>query len=903
MDGIDDYIWQRRIHHGVRYQKGAVPFPESVEIGLEFNAALERKEKLDLGLLTNAVMLELCDFAKTVTKSETYFLFEMLQFNFDLSVDVDNDMQCYDYARRVHNKIKLLKEQIKMKPRRWKETFPLPDRQTIMGSTGSEQSGRYYPKRNKIVDSSVLTDGSKNSQFSENQKTESNGAASCEFVIKKPGGVRLKLTDDVYPFCKELGVTLVVRPDDTPKEKLDPNLVTNGVMMELLDFSRVLCGTHTRIVNDLVKQNFGHELDKMLFRMQVTKLMERKYACITAEDRDAFRKEPFTVQTKKREHNRKKRKNADADYQELERLTMASKRRETLRHRDSDVKEIWQDGDLSYMCPVDFETEMLSGTEARPENIEFESRLAGTAAETKSTVFLDVKEEEEEVFVSPVQPRTNFHNSQLFNLPQKNTALKAVWELFSEDKSEDINKTHKQKLWMRRATRSKQILKSSRVNDMFARCRAIGLDFNVGSGNKQNVDLQLLTNCVLWEVYKFATTMTKSLRSFLFDILDNNFNLVFQDELHQRNFIFYIITKEKILQNHPARQEMEFLSSPFHFPEVYNMVDVNSDFQTGQKAETEQQTNWDSAASATSQQAVVEPHPFCKMLGLNLWLREERLASQKLDLSVLTTGAVLEIFSFIRELCGTLRETVNDVLEHNFDVDLQSGTTKAAQVIQRWYATQKIKMMKRQNTSPKINRWLNMVVPLNGHSQPGPQPPTGNGLEDLDTEDLKLGSEIGPFNGNVRQVKRVNSYHICKKIGLDLDVSSKSESKTKLDLRLLTRGVLLEMHQYVGQNCNRYVPALYEILEYNFDLSSQSHRKVEFAWSIASQVIAIAGKNGRKGDYLNKVFELPFEVAESSQIVCKEEPEDGFGKLDLNDNSDIMFVRELKPVDIEVEID
>lgn len=78
---------------------------------------------------------------------------------------------------------------------------------------------------------------------------------------------------------------------------------------------------------------------------------------------------------------------------------------------------------------------------------------------------------------------------------------------------------------------------------------------------------------------------------------------------------------------------------------------------------------------------------------------------------------------------------------------------------------------------------------------------------------------------------------------------------------------------------------------------------MEFAWSIASQVIAIAGKNGRKGDYLNKVFELPFEVSESSPIVCKEEPEDGFSELDINDNSDIAFVRELKPVDIEVEIE
>lgn len=900
MDGINDHIWQRRIHHGVRHQKCAIPFPESVEIGLEFNAALERKEKLDLCLLTNAVMLELCDFAKTVTKSETYFLFEMLEFNFDLGVDMDNDMQCYEYARRVHSKIKLLKEQIKLKPRRWKEPFLLPDRNTMMEYTGSQQSGRYYPKRNKIVDSSVLTDGSKNTQ-SDPENQEANGAVSSACMVKKPGGLRSKLAGDAYPCCKELGVTLTVRPDDT-KQKLDPHLLNNGVMLELLYFSRVLCGTQTGIVHDLVKQNFGHELDKILFRMQVSKLMERKYACMTAEDRDAFRKEPFKVQTKKREQNRKRRKSLDTNYQELQKLTLASKRRGTLRHSSNDAKEIWQDSDLSYMCPVDFEIEMLSGTEAKPQKMKFESGSSETAAETKSAVSLDIECEEEEVVVSPVQPQTNGHDSSLFSLRPKTTTQKAVSDLFSEDKNEDISvKTLKQRLWMRRAVRTKQILKSGKVNDLFAHCRGIGLDFNVGSGNKQNVDLQLLTNCVLWEVYKFAAALSKSFRSFLFDILDNNFNLVLQDELHERNFICYIVTKEKILQNHPARQKVEFLNSPFQFPEVYNMVDVTSNFQSGQDAKTEQQRNWDSPSQASGQQADMELHPFCHKLDLNLWSTEECPANQKLDLTILTTGAVLEITGFVRELCGAFRETVNDILEHNFDLELQSGATKAAQVIQRWYSTQK-SLMKRQNASPKISRWLNMVVPLNGHSQLDPQPPSGNQLEDLDAEDSKLGIEMQPFSGNVRQVKRVNSYHICKEIGLDLNIGYKSEAKTKLDLRVLTRGVLLEVHQYVLQNCQQYIPALYAILEYNFDLSSQNHRKAEFACSIASQVIAIAGKNSRKGGYLNKVFELPFDISESSQIFCKEE-EDGYNELDLNDNLDIVFVRELKPVDIEVEIE
>ncbi|XP_059208361.1 uncharacterized protein LOC131987192 [Centropristis striata] len=846
MENIDEYIWQRRIHHGVRYQKSDVPFPKSVQIGLDFNAALERTEKLDLSLLTNGVMLELCDFAKAVTRSEKYFLFEMLEFNFDLCCDPDDDRQFYRYTTRISAKMKQLREQFKTKPSKWKESFPLPDLSFILKFPGPEEPERYYPKRNKSIDISVLTNSNKNRQSAEHQKTESNGSL---FIRKGRGGGRYR-TKGTYPFCRDLGVTFCVRTDGPPKEKLDRSLVSIGVMMELLSFSKVLSGSQPGIVHDLIKQNFGYELDKRMFQMHRTKLMERKYACLIHGGREDFQKEVFNITVKRQKQRRKKPKEPDADNQDLASLIVAGKRRATLRLRNGD-EDFYQDTDLSYMCPVDFETDMQSGSET---NFQCES-------------LSDVKQEEEKVLIS--QP-------QMFSVRPKKTTLK-VSDLFSEDKTEATNvKTHKQKLWMRRALRSKEILKSSRINDMFAHCRERGLDFNVGSGNKQNLDPQILTNHVWWEVHKFATTMTKSLRSFLLEILHNNFTLVLQDEIHQQNFMTYIIKKEKILQNHPDAKKMEFLHSPFQFPEVYNMIDVTTDFEAGQEAEAEQQTDWDPPpSSATSQVGDEEQHQFCKNIGLDLWSAEERLASQKLDLAVLTTGAVLEVFGFIRVLCGSVREIVTDVLEHNFDLDL-SGETKASQVVQRWYSSKDC-LMKRITTSPKITRWLNMVVPLSGIKQ---------GMETSDEY----------------EEKKINSYHICEKIGLDLNVRSKQKAKTKLDLRVLTRGVLLEMHRYVERHCNRYVPALYEILEYNFDLSSQNHRKVEFAWSTASQVLSIAAKHDRKGGYLNKVVELPIEVSKPSEVICKEEPDDDFGDLDLNDN-DVLFVRELKPVDIEVEIE
>ncbi|KAI4790436.1 hypothetical protein KUCAC02_034630 [Chaenocephalus aceratus] len=577
-----------------------------------------------------------------------------------------------------------------------------------------------------MVDTSVLTDGSRKS--AEPQKTEISEVTS---MMKRPGGLRVKASS--YPYCEDLGVSLFVRPEDAPKDKLDPNPLTNGVMFELLNFS------------------------------------QRKYACFRTNDREAFQKETYEIKTL--EPKRRKRK--APDYHILEEL-VASKRRETLRLDDVNA-DVCPDSDLSYRCPVDCDTEMQFESEAASEH------MVSDGCSSEASFFLDVKQEGEEVFVSQVKPPTYNFNPVLPKILPKHTTLKTVSDLYIEEENEDTKvKTHKQKLWMRRAPRSKQILESSRVNDKFARSREIGLDFNVSLCNKKSLDLQLFTNNTLWEVYKFGKIMSKTVRGFFLEGLEMNFNLVILDHYHEHNLLSYLMSKEKFLENHPDRQNTEFLNSLFQFLEVYNMVDVTSVFQTGPEVETLQETSLDS-----NRVEDMDPHPFCKQLGLNLWSTDARPAGQKMDLAALTNGAVIEIFMFVRELCSSPHRIVYDILEHNFDLDLQSRETM----------------------------------------------------------------------------------------------------------------------QYVRQNCNRYIPTLYEILEYNFDLSSQNHRKVEFAWSIASQVIAIAGKHGRKGDYLNKVIELPVEITESSQSVCKEEPKDEFIEVDLNNDDDIVFVRELMPVDIDVMID
>ncbi|CAJ1063742.1 uncharacterized protein LOC117812601 [Xyrichtys novacula] len=969
MDGITDYLWQRRIQHGVRYQKSSVPFPESVRLGMEFNAALEKKETLDLSLLTNAVMLELCDFARCVSKSEAHFLFEILEFNFDLGVDGLNQVQYMSFKRRVHSRAKMTMVQLKSKPDRWKEPFSLPD---LIDERALPESEQWEIRESKTFDTSVLTAGSKNSQSSEKTKSDGN------VLVMKFGRVLIKLTDESFPNCQESGVSLIIRPENRPKERLQPEQLTKGILIELLEFSKVICGTQTGIVFDLVKLNFGHELNKTLYRLRVNKITERKYASQSAEEKEALLKEPFLSQSKNPRKNSKRRKNRDMDYLELENLIVPGKRRSILRDRESNETEIWLDSDLSYMCPVDSDAEMLSDVEAEPEKSISESFLvetlektmssaraeestnaeagagatftllaetsvvgessatdesmaaeetSGTVEETRAateetsaagkkisasvnpsssmeenpsaiteeTLSVVIKEEEEEVFVSSVQSQLEAFDSQ-----PDNTSLKTVSDLFSKDQNQDLDvKTPKQRLWVRRATRSKQILRSYRVNDIFASCKAIGLDFNVGSGNKQKLSLQLFTNSVMLGVLKFASAMKKSIHSLLCEILENNFNINLGDSLQKRYLTVYLMSKERSFQNHPARHTMAFLSSPCKLHNCFNMVDVTGDFQTGEEFE-DRQGNPDSGASETAPFEDSDPYPFCRKIGLDLWSTDERPASQKLDLVDLTKGAAIEMFGYIRELCGNIHETVNDVLAHNFDLDLRNPETDDAKAIQKWYTKQKVVMTQHYRNKHKLQKWLEMLVPLNVRSQPHQQPTSRKSPEKQDAQDSASGRKPPAVKENVAKGK--GGYRLCKNIDLDLFVDTKTKPKRKMNLGVLTRGVLVEIHQYVMRNSNRYIPTLYQILEFNFDLSSQNHRKVEFAWDIATQVLRIAGNVSRKGNYLDKVVELPFELRESSQIVCKEEPEHGYTEQDFSENSDVVFVRELKPVDIEVEI-
>lgn len=63
-----------------------------------------------------------------------------------------------------------------------------------------------------------------------------------------------------------------------------------------------------------------------------------------------------------------------------------------------------------------------------------------------------------------------------------------------------------------------------------------------------------------------------------------------------------------------------------------------------------------------------------------------------------------------------------------------------------------------------------------------------------------------------------NSYPLCKQIGFDLDLKSKSTENKKFDPHVLTNGIMYEVHNCAIKSDGVYRYAVLSILGSNFDL-------------------------------------------------------------------------------------
>ena len=829
-----EYIWQSRIHSGFNYKRKPGPFTDAAAIGLDFNVACKRKTKLDLSLLTNGVMLDINDFGKASAGSVKYLVSDILEYNFDTGMD--NDKQRYVFTNRIIAKIASLKKYSQQD-----EVFLLPDPNTFNLSVLSEVQSRPYTN---------LCEFFVNSTPRGHERIHEDEASTASDHVDQDGeteqvdkATKCTVVKGLYPRCDAIGLDLYIRPINTPKQKLDTSFLTSQVIFEVLKFVRKVCGTQRQTVLDLLHHNFDLSASYSCIWEKILQIRHSRNYLIQLDAKQAFRKKPcIFVQKKKKIQNRgwKRRWVNDYDSQALASLTKHGKRKRKPKYDDvfCDFGHLPHDRKLS---PTSY-TEM-------------------DAMQESQTV------EQSDTFCDPVHdcyPRP----AVPFSCISDGEALPGQ---FSEDGSSGIVvPMEKLRLWKRRTMRSQQILTT-----WFKHKKTL-LDFNIGSGIKLNTDLQLITDDDLEDMFKFACHMGRTQSKFHLEIFQNNFRLNPLDSVQTR-FTLQVNTKIKALHSRLGEKSADFLNTVVNFPGSYSMVDIISSSTT---AKTVTQT------SATFLEPSMEKYPFCMEMGINLLAVEERPLNERLDLGLLTNGALLEVNSFVGKLCGNVWEVMYDVLEHNFDVNRQSG--EIMQALQKWCSLQ-IALSRGSKAFGELNMCIDKIIQAN------PSRTKERPFIQVSAEELKLEKSV-----------HCDPYPLCKELQINLEVNLKQEARAKLDLQVLTRAVIYEIHRYVVENPHKenYVPVLYKILEDNFDLSSQLHRRCKFALAIASQVKALAGNLSgfrRKGDYPNKVFELPFEFPISEQVVVKEEPEDGYCELDDDDN--IEFVCHLIPVDIEVKLD
>ncbi|XP_034000002.1 uncharacterized protein LOC117493514 isoform X1 [Trematomus bernacchii] len=610
---------------------------------------------------------------------------------------------------------------------------------------------------------------------------------------------------DIYPFCHEIGLKLNVN-NHQPNKKLDINKLTNGSVAEVTNFAEKLCGTFEQICLDILTHNFDFHLqsgDPDLARSIVARIHA------TVEQRN---------------------------------LTLYVK---------------------PFKGPKNRGKEHLLGKLKLRNNLKTDGCSAGSS------------------------------HTAITNQEVGSSAVEQKNEL-------DL------KLWKVRENRIQQILSTPHTEHCplysYSRCRTLGIDFNVGSGEKLNLDPKSLTNGIMVELNTFATALISDQKHFVTEILEYNFPLDLKNELYRGAYKEQLLTNINLVKwtkmssvNKPFElPDLICLQNPtkycpkcfqershktcqddsnpshMHHPPTHTMADaVSGDANcTAPKPEKVQ-----SSSFSAIEEMIVEYFPACKNTGLNLFVDKDQ-ARDKLDTNVLTRGIMLEVVGFARSLCGTKGEIIVDILEHNFNIDLQ-GTSPARLFYSLapkkggpdWFnevfeipfqSSQRQLPIRKSTPQDQIqgDGWREVIQKRKLALQTKEE-------KDAMTSDNPYKIQYKSKKTNAMCCSKVIRYPNCTEIGLDLDVT-KSGEKEKLHLRLLTQAVVWEINKYKKEKKKGcYSPSTwYDILDYNFDISSQHKRSLEFSIAVTTKVQAmIRDYNKYSKVEANKIFELPFLFA------------------------------------------
>ncbi|KAL7388429.1 hypothetical protein ABVT39_013686 [Epinephelus coioides] len=354
------------------------------------------------------------------------------------------------------------------------------------------------------------------------------------------------------------------------------------------------------------------------------------------------------------------------------------------------------------------------------------------------------------------------------------------------------------------------------------RCRKLGIDFNVGSGVKQNLDPKLLTNGIMLELNTFVTTLLSAKKYFITEILEYNFDLDFKNELNRSAFAQQIVDKIRVTAK--RKYSIPRINRQFELPDTRCMPDacfyrttycpkcyqdrnhrlfqdksdtchignphphimLHTVFADGNCTEQKPPKDLYTGFSALGKN-VMEDYPLCKKIGLNLFV-DNNQPKDKLGIHVLTHGTIHEVANFAKMMCGTKTKIINDILEHNFTINMQGRAVYPSRMIHSI------------TSDDGEEAWFNevFVIPPFPHRQHGHASKLDDACamqrnemkETVNKRKLALQTKkeratlpsheiCFPKKPRGNPWSQTSRFPICMEIGLDLDVTSKPGKKKK----------------------------------------------------------------------------------------------------------------------------
>lgn len=539
MKGIIDIesLWQWRNHCSMRFQGFTDPFPYCNEIGLDFNVG-SKKEKLDLQSLTNGAVIEICQFAKVLSRAERDFLYDILEHNFDL--DVESAQQVYEFASRTIQNIKASKKECRSKPMVVYDRFKLPDTNLMTISLNSKKQCSKWHVLQKNVGAAVsctneLNHNSSGPVVMETDIIQHSVQSSFQLPEEQTGWhSKEESMRDLFPFCEEIGLVFDVISKPKSEQKLDLTLLTNGVMIEISKFVKSVCGAFRLIIADVLEHNFDIDRKSEKAQMQRTlSMINRIWKKHTMYKNDAtFQKAAFSWP--KRERHPINEGKTCAKYKgvkkDQEELNLRSKHSYMCPLEESDLE--WLDTQPFSEC-TELTQNACSLSLTTFSDYTCESQKRETLNETLQIQEVDLLPgvmdgnggiesgatsaacgQERQIFSGSEESfQTATTSSQLLQTPPNvNNELKT--------KSESRGTMKRKKMRMK-TTRHIRF-----AGQIYPLCKEIGLQLDVKTVVNAKLDLQLLTRGVMFEIHNYAIKKPMSYYySTLYDILEHNFDL------------------------------------------------------------------------------------------------------------------------------------------------------------------------------------------------------------------------------------------------------------------------------------------------------------------------------------------------------------------------------------------